>query len=255
MSNVLSQSQGNPDLSPEISQTVELNYNTFIKTSVINFSIYYKHINGLIESILTPKTINDTTRGTLSTYQNIGNNNSWGSSFFGSINPIKILTIRGSINAYTYSPDPTGFFIQDHSANGTYIEYNAFGMAEVDLKSIVAQVFAIENSPRRTIQGTNPSFSLLGFGVKKQFDNKKASLGINVLQPFNKYKYFNQNITSPGLVQNSSTAFPFRSIGLTFSYSFGKLTFSNPKQKANSTDDEKQDDQGMGSAPAVGGTK
>ncbi|WP_183580769.1 TonB-dependent receptor domain-containing protein [Mucilaginibacter sp. X5P1] len=254
MSNPQSESEGNPNLSPEISQTIELNYNTFIKTSVINFSVYYKHINGLIESILGTNSLSDSTKGTISTYQNIGSNNSWGSSFFGSINPVKILTIRGSINAYTYNPDPNGAFVQDHSAEGTYIQYNAFAMAEVDLKTIVGQVFAIENSPRRTIQGTNPSFSLLGFGVRKQFDNKKASIGINVLQPFNKYKYFDQNINSPGLVQTSSTAFPFRSIGLTFSYSFGKITFSNPKPKnGNNPDDEKQDDQGgVGSA---GGSK
>jgi len=97
---------------------------------------------------------------------------------------------------------------------------------------------------------------LLGFGVRKQFDNKKASLGINVLQPFNKYKYFNQNISSPDLTQTSSTAFPFRSVGLTFSYSFGKITFSNPKPKnGNNSDDEKQDDSGgPGGAPAAGGS-
>lgn len=257
-SNPQSESAGNPNLSPEISQTVELNYNTFIKSSVINFSVYYKHINGLIESILVPTTVNDSTKGTISTYQNIGSNNSWGSSFFGSINPIKILTLRASINAYTYNPNTTSVFVQDHSANGTYIQYNAFGMAELDLKSIVGQVFAIENSPRRTIQGTNPSFSLLGFGVRKQFDNKKASIGINVLQPFNKYKYFDQNINDPskGLVQTSSTAFPFRSVGLTFSYSFGKITFTNPKPKnGNNPDEEKQDDQGgPGGAPAAGGS-
>jgi len=252
--NIQAQTEGNPTLGPEISQTVELNYNTFIKTSVINFSIYYKHIDNLIESIATPISVDvngEVLSGTLTDNENIGSNNSWGSSFFGSINPIKPLTIRGSINAYTYKPDPTGLFITDQTANGTYVQYNAFAMAEYDFPSnIVTQVFTIQNSPRRTIQGVNPSFSLLGFGVRKQFDNKKASLGINVLQPFNKYKYFDQNISSPGFTQTSSTAFPFRSVGLTFSYSFGKTTFSNSKPKANPTDDEKQDDQGIGGAPA-----
>ncbi len=246
--NIQAQTEGNPELSPEISQTVELNYNTFIKSSVINFSVYYKHINNLIEGIATPLPASDSIQGTLTDYRNIGSNNSWGASFYGSINPIKILTIRGSANAYTYNPVPSGDFAADQSASGTYVQYNIFGMAELDLKhDIVAQVFTIENSPRRTIQGTNPSFSLLGFGVRKQFMNKKASLGLNVLQPFNKYKYFDQNISSPGFTQTSSTAFPFRSIGLTFSYSFGKLTFSNPKQKDNN-DDEKQGDQGIGGA-------
>ena len=231
--NIQAETEGNPTLGPEISQTVELNYNAFVKTSVVNFSVYYKHIDNLIESIVKPISvpINDTTNvsGTLSTNENIGSNNSWGASFFGSINPIKPLTIRGSINAYTYKPDPTGLFITDQSANGTYIQYNAFAMGEYDFShNIVAQVFTIQNSPRRTIQGTNPSFSLLGFGVRKQFDNKKASLGINVLQPFNKYKYFDQDISSPGFSQISNTAFPFRSVGLTFSYSFGKTTFQQP---------------------------
>ncbi len=50
-SNVLAQTEGNPNLAPEISQTVELGYNTFIKSSVINFSVYYKHTGNMIESI------------------------------------------------------------------------------------------------------------------------------------------------------------------------------------------------------------
>jgi outer membrane receptor protein involved in Fe transport len=256
MQNIQAQSEGNPELGPETSQTVELNYNTFIKSSVINLSVYYRHISNLIEAIASPIVVPvDTTtlNGTRTDNYNIGSNQSWGASFYGSINPINILTIRGSANAYTYNPNPNGAFAADQTSNGTYVQYNIFAMAELDFKNnIVAQVFTIDNSPRRTIQGTTPTFSLLGFGIRKQFDNKKASLGINVLQPFNKYKYFDQDITSPGFSQVSSTAFPFRSVGLTFSYSFGKLNFSNPKQK-NDPDEEKQGDQGMGGGAPAGG--
>jgi outer membrane receptor protein involved in Fe transport len=256
MQNIQAQSEGNPELGPETSQTVELNYNTFIKSSVINLSVYYRHISNLIEAIASPIVVPvDTTtlNGTRTDNYNIGSNQSWGASFYGSINPINILTIRGSANAYTYNPNPNGAFAADQTSNGTYVQYNIFAMAELDFKNnIVAQVFTIDNSPRRTIQGTTPTFSLLGFGIRKQFDNKKASLGLNVLQPFNKYKYFDQDITSPGFSQVSSTAFPFRSVGLTFSYSFGKLNFSNPKQK-NDPDEEKQGDQGMGGGAPAGG--
>ena len=77
---------------------------------------------------------------------------------------------------------------------------------------------------------------------------KKMSIGINTVQPFSKNKYFNQDIKSATLTQSSSTAFPFRSVGITFSYSFGKLSFSNPQQqkKGVNNDDLKQGDQGGG---------
>jgi hypothetical protein len=186
----------------------------------------------------------------------VGSNNSFGASFFGSINPIKILTIRGSINAFTYSPSPSGVFASSASSTGTYLQYTAFGSASITLQSgFIAEAFGFTNSPRRTIQGTNPAFGIYAFGVRKQLLNKKASIGINTVQPFSKNKYFNQNISSPGFSQSSSTAFPFRSVGITFSYSFGKTTFSNPQQKKKgvNNDDLKQGGDQQGGPPSGGG--
>jgi hypothetical protein len=87
--------------------------------------------------------------------------------------------------------------------------------------------------------------------------NKKASIGFNTVQPFAVNKAFNQNISSPGFSQTSRTQFPFQSFGLTFSYSFGKISFSNPQQKKKkgvNNDDQIQggDQTGGGAAPAGG---
>jgi len=254
--NVLAQSEGSPYLAPEVSQTLEFDYITFVKSSVINMSVYYKHTAGLIESIAAPIEIQvDSTHkqpGTLTTYHNIGNNNSIGGSMFGSVSPIRNVTLRANINAYTYKPDPTGLFIRDQTQDGTYVQYNGFAMAEFDAKSgFIASVFTFGSSPRHTIQGTNPSFSIFGVGVRQQLMKKKASIGINVLQPFNKYKDFNSSLSSPGFTQTSTFQFPFRSVGLNFSYSFGKTTFSADKNKINN-DDIKQGDQGVGGASGTG---
>jgi len=241
-SNIQAQSVGNPNLVPETSQTIELNYNAFVKTSVLNFSVYYKNTKNLIEGIASPlhEVIGtDTINGTRTVFSNVGSNNSFGASFFGSINPIKILTIRGSINAFTYSPDPTGLFASQASETSTYIQYTAFGSASVQLPSgFIAEAFGFTNSPRRTIQGTNPAFGIYAFGIRQQFMKKKMSIGINTVQPFSKNKYFNQDIKSATLTQSSSTAFPFRSVGITFSYSFGKVSFSNPQQKKKGVDND-----------------
>jgi outer membrane receptor protein involved in Fe transport len=260
-SNIQSQSVGNPNLDPEVSQTVEMDYNTYIKTSILNLSVYYKHTAGLIEGIATPisVTVNSIAEGgTLTTFQNIGNNNSIGGSIFGSVTPFKSLTLMGNINAYSYKPDPSGIYHLDQTENGTYIQYGGFGRASLTLPAnIVAEGFVFGSSQRHTIQGTTPTFSILGFGVKKQFMQKKASLGLNIIQPFSEYKSFNTSLKSPGFTQNSSFQLPFRSYGLTFSYSFGKLNFSNPadKKKGVNNDDLKQNDQGVGGggAPAGGG--
>ncbi|HEY9004291.1 MAG TPA: TonB-dependent receptor [Mucilaginibacter sp.] len=254
--NITAQTEGNPNLAAEVSQSIELGYTTFIKSSVINTSLYYRHTSDVIENIVGPLPSADTSvHGTLTQYQNATVNNSFGFSFFGSVSPIKILTFRASANVYTYHPTPYAQYAEFFSQSGTYIQYNAFVMGELDLSGgFIAQVFAIENSPRHTIQGTSPSFSLLGAGVRKQFLKKKASIGINTLEPFNKYKDFNTKTVSNGLNQTSTFAFPFRSVGLTFSYSFGKTTFSNPQQKKGvNNDDMKQGDQngGVGGGPGT----
>jgi outer membrane receptor protein involved in Fe transport len=249
--NFQSQTEGNPRLAPEISQTVELNYNTFIGSSIINASVYYKHTADLIENIaVSTKDVNTSTADSIdvtrSTYRNVGVNNSWGASIFGSVNPIKAITLRGSVNAYTYNPTPYPLYESAFTQTGTYIQYTAFVSVSADLgKGYIAEGFGFTNSPRRTIQGTSPTFSMYAFGAKKQIWNKKASIGINSVTPFSKYKYFKQDISSPGFTQNSSTAFPFRSFGVTFSYNFGKVSFASDKKKINN-DDIKQDDQNGG---------
>ena len=84
---------------------------------------------------------------------------------------------------------------------------------------------------------------------------RKLAIGFNTVQPFARDKHFDQNISSASFTQSSSTAFPFRSFGLTFSYSFGKTTFSNPNQqkKGVNNDDQKQGDQGGGQGGPSGG--
>ncbi|WDF54772.1 TonB-dependent receptor domain-containing protein [Mucilaginibacter sp. KACC 22063] len=252
------QSEGNPNLSPEITQSIELGYTTFIKSSVINFSVYYKHTTDLIEGIATNIFDPDLGRNiTRTDYQNIGTNNSVGASFFGSVNPIKILTIRGSINGYTYNPT-AGLQSIQQTSNGTFFQYNAFMSASLALQhGLSIEGFGVFNSPRRTIQGKNPSFNLFGFGVKKEVLPKKLTLGLNALSPFQKYLHLNSDIAGNGFTQSQKISYPLRSFGISVIYNFGKITYGQQQKKTINNDDLMQGDQnggGMGSgAPAGGG--
>lgn len=263
-SNAVAHSMGNPNLSPEVSQNVELNFSTFVKTSVINASIYYRHTSDIIESFVNTDLYQTTDENgaprtvpvSLTTYNNIGKNNSFGGSLFGQINPIKALTFRSNINVFTYTPQAASAFQQASANIGTQVLYNAFVSGSVTLpKDLVTETYVIINSPRRTFQGTNPSFSMWIVSLSKQVFDKKGKIGINVIDPFNERKNFKSEINSNGLIQNSNFSIPFRSVGVNFSWQFGKMNFNaqQPRKKRGvNNDDLKQDGgqgQGQGQSP------
>jgi len=242
-SNKLYHSMGYPYLAPEVSQNLELNFSTFIKSSVINASLYYKHTDDVIEGFVTSDIYKGDTV-TLNTYRNIGKNNSIGGSFFGQITPVKSVTLRGNANVFTYKPTASNALQGAAGNTDTYIMYNAFVSGSVNLpKSFVVETFAIFNAPRRTFQGRNPSFNMWVLSLNKQILNKKGKIGMNVIDPFNERKNFTSKINTEDLTQDSKFSIPFRSVGINFSYQFGKVNFNaqQPKKKKVNNDDLKQD--------------
>jgi len=54
---------------------------------------------------------------------------------------------------------------------------------------------------------------------------KKGSLALSVINPFSKYVTQETNLFGPGFDVVSVRKIPFRSIGLNFTWKFGRLTF------------------------------
>ena len=250
---IYNQSQGNPSLKPELSHNVEFNYSMFVKTSVLNGSVYYRRTNDIIESFVLPISVTDpstglTATGSRTTFRNVGNNNSVGFNFFGQINPVKPLTLRGNFNVFTYNINTNNTVVVSNDNSNTQLIYNAFLMASyVFPKGLTFETFLITNSPRRTSQGKNPSFNMWNLGLKKEIMKKKGSIGLTVIDPFNENKNFRSNIVGADFTQTSNFSVPFRSFGTSFSYRFGKLTMQAPKKKRGVTNDDlKQGEQNTG---------
>lgn len=244
VSNDQFQRQGNPALSPEITQSVELNYSAMLsKTSMINTSVYFRHTSDIIESFVKSDIYEGRTVS-LTTFNNTGNNNSLGASLYGSASPVKNVTLRGNVDVFSYKPTASNNFSGLAANSKTYVQYKAFISGSYNLpQNFVTETFMILNSPRRTFQGTNPSFSMWVVSFNKQFLNKKAKIGVNVVDPFNDSKHFKSDINTASLVQKTDFAIPFRSFGINFSYSFGKVNFNQPQKKKRGVenDDLKQD--------------
>ncbi|MGM9477153.1 TonB-dependent receptor domain-containing protein [Pedobacter sp. GSP4] len=245
---------GNPQLSPELSQNFEFGYSTFIKGSVINASVYYRRTNGVIESSLSTTKEFDPIRNTevtksLTSFINVGTAQTYGVNLFGSYNPKPKWTLMSNLSANTYEVTNT----LTNISTGTFLNYSLFARSAYGFgKGYNFELFGVATSARRTYQGKTDPFYFYGASIKKDILNKKGSIGINTLNPFTKnlhIKTENNSVSGLGTVyQSSNIYYPLRSFGVNFSYSFGKLKFTEKNKIKN--DDIKQDQQqgggGMG---------
>ena len=175
------------------------------------------------------------------TYLNIGQNRSFGINFFSSVTIAKIWTLRGGANIFTFDTES--------NQNGEELSNNALLFngninSTIDFgKGYKFEMFGFYRAPRQTIQGKNPSFSLMSIGFKKEF-NKRASLGINITEPFFNYKEFPSELEGDDFYQRSNFAILFRSFGLNFSYRFGKLDFRQKRRRTRIDNDDLKDGEG-----------
>ena len=105
-------------------------------------------------------------------------------------------------------------------------------------KGYKIETWGFFRSPTATSQGYIPSFSMFSIGAKKEFNNKKGSLGLRVIQPFKQFKSFETEINGDGFYTYSNNETLFRSIGISFKYTFGEMKFKAIKAKTNISNDD-----------------
>jgi len=224
-------SSGNPALKPEIGNNFELGYNKSFKNGAsVNVTAFYRH-NG--DDIKTFTDFYPTyTEGEI-TYTNVsytsrintGGENRFGSNLYASVPLTGKLTLRSNL-LISHKAIIFNYKGLDQNTDGMEYRMN-LNVAYQFPKDLSAEVFGNYNSPRVGIQGTNASFIYYTMAVRKQFMNKKASIGLSATDPFNKYINQNATIIQAGNKQYTLRQVPYRSFGITFSYKFGNLKFDH----------------------------
>lgn len=236
---------GNPNLRPELGHNYELGYNkSFAKGGNIYAGAVYRYNTDDIQVYTTfypVLNINGTqyTNVSLSQRTNIGSQTSIGVNIFGSVPVTSKLNLRTNIQAGSRSNSNPGnatvtAFSYRVNLNATYEFSNNF----------IAEVFGNYNARQKSIQGTRPGFGFYNIALRKQFMNKKASVGLTAANPFS--QYVNQTATSfgPNFNQSSLRQVPYRSFGISLSYKFGKLEFKKEKDDNNNGPQQVLPDQG-----------
>jgi outer membrane receptor protein involved in Fe transport len=238
------QTQGNPGLSPELSDNMELGYSTYIKGSVINASVFYRNTSDVIENVFNPAQ-------KLTSYFNVGTRKSYGASAFASYNPKPKWTLMGNFNVNSYEVES----LTSGLTTGVKWNYSAFMRSALSVKGgWNTEIFSVFNGPRYTFQGKSGAMAFYGGAVKKEILKKKGTIGLNVFNIFSKDLHIESVNQSASFLQSTNIYYPIRSFGVNFSYSFGKMNFNQqPKKKKINNDDLKQGEQQqgtMGGGPA-----
>ncbi|GAB3336703.1 outer membrane beta-barrel family protein [Marivirga atlantica] len=242
--NVNNRTIGNPALGPEVSDNFELGFNTFVKGTSINISTFYNKTDKVIQSFLVNEVNQEQDTVATTRFDNIGTQDNFGANLFISTTFFKIWTIRGGINANYQMAEG---FIQGRLRENDALLLSGNINSNIKLPyDITIDAFGFARPRRQTLQGFNPGFSIFGIGAKKEIFDERGSIGISIIEPFQKRKPFISETKNENFYQRNVFEIPFRSFGINFSYKFGKLDYKARQRRSRINNDDQQSDGNQG---------
>jgi ferric enterobactin receptor len=227
-------SGGNPYLLPEIGQRVELSFNkNFEKAGSFVVSAFYRNNNHDIQPFIVfypSLKVGDSvyTNVAVTMRQNIGTENNMGMNTYVDLHIDEKLSIRSNL-AFFYRHTINAL---DPGYNSNSFNYRINMNASYQFsKTLAGEFFGNFNSPRNEAQGKYPSFTSYSMAIRKQFWNKKGSLALSATNPFSQYVKQTTQLFGPNFTTSSTRSVPYRSIGLNFTWKFGRLEFKKDKDE------------------------
>ena len=249
-SNPQQQSQGNPELDPELTDNYELGYSTFIKGTTLNFTGFYRNTTGSIQSIRNVRE-----DGIIfTTFENIGREQALGTNLFFNVNLNNKFSLNGGTDLY-YSMLDNGLEDPKFAAKneGFVVSGRMFGNYSLP-KDWQIQLFTFARGRRVQLQGTSGGFAAYGLNFNKQFKEKRGSFGFGAENFLMKEFVIRNEIITPSIVQNSTSRIQNLNFKLNFNYRIGKMSLDQrPKKRRSITNDGLKDggDGGQGEQGAA----
>ena len=238
VSDPLMWNQGNPNLRPEDVHAFEFGYSKYFKKVSIISSLYYRQTNDLIQRVRSEPNSEGVT---ISTPQNLTRNLATGLELISRVDVAKLWNFTANVNLFQSkingAPEygiieRSGFTWNANLTNNFNLPYN-----------ITMQLRADYRAPEVMAQGKRNAMYGVDAGAKYDFPDKKSSLSLNVRDVFATRRW---SMTTEA--NNSIVDFERYMQGtmanLTYSYRFGKTTFTAKKPKRDQEqrggDDEQQ---------------
>jgi len=215
---------GNPDLKPELNHMAEIGYNINLpKGMSLNSSIYTRFTDNAIEYLASV----DAEGISTSRPENIASRKFYGINFSLSARPNKNWNLNSNGNlSYTKiksvaSQQQNDGLVWSGSLNSTYKLP----------KDFTIQANGSLSSGWISLQRTNRTlFYWYGISAKRMIWDKKASLSLNINNPFNRGVLQKFDEVAPTFTSESSFLYVNRSARLTFEWRFGQMSADGGKQ-------------------------
>lgn len=239
-SNPFNRTVGNPSLDPEYTNNFEVGYSTFIKGTSLNFTGFVRNTNNSIQSLRN--VAGDTI---VTTYDNIGKENAYGTSIFANISIGKLSLNTGGDIYYADLANNVADPTQNASNSGWVYSGRMFGSYDLGNRWAL-QGFGFYRGRRVNLQGYQGGFGIYSLGARREFKSKKGSVGFgleNFLAPSMKIR---NSTETPVIVQKSVTVMNNFSFRINVSYRIGKMSFDQPRRRSRSINNDDMKDGGDG---------
>ena len=238
--NPLMVTKGNPNLDPEYTDNYEVSYSQFIKGTTLNISGFVRNTTGAIQSVRESR--GDTI---YTNYKNIGREDAYGFNFFGNVAIGKKFSLNGGTDAYYAVLNNNQADTLNVKNSGWVLNGRLFGNYTLK-KGWGLQVFSHFRGRNVNLQGHQGGFRMYGLSVRKEFSNKKGSIGfgaenfvtpsLTIRNEINSTTYKSNSYTR--LNQNSTNVLYNLSFRVNFSYRIGKMSFENNTRRKRSVNND-----------------
>ena len=234
--NPLNISQGNPNLSPEYANNYEINYSKFVKQTYISTALFVRNNTGAINQIRT--VVGDTVK---TTSMNIGVENAYGMNININMNLSNKLMIGGGGDfSYMVLKNNVADPLMNASNEGLQSNFRIFGNYNIG-NGWGAQLFSFYRPNQILLQGTQGGFGIYSLSMKKDFKNKRGSIGFGAENFLTNGMTIRSETKTPLITQESTNVLRNMNFKINISYRFGKMSFSPTKKKKSVSNDDQKD--------------
>ncbi len=232
---------GNPALSPEYSDNIELGYNTAIKDMSIGFSGFFRRTTNAIESVSLPVVGGDTIERT---YGNIGRESTGGLNVFANLDISQKLSLSGGANLYYTELENDGLSTGAGAAAVAGRNSGWVGSARLSGGYAFSKVWSLYlysyyRGSQVLLQGYQTGFPYYTLTLKRELPKKRGTIGVGAENFLARGVSVTTDVKSASLSQSTTNLNHTLSLRVYMSFAFGKLKVEREeRQKKVITNDD-----------------